>query len=205
MLCLHNVCGIFRKFFWLYYLYLQIQNWRVLFIHETFLVYQLEKFKNCMEVKHMIMIIAIICIFFILCDIWSIVENYFQKILSHHPLKKPTPPKNSKSANPPFLSTWKFFSPSLPPAERGEDPMTWELYGIADRNHACIDGSRATYQIGDNSFISIKKKKTSFATVSSILGSVLFLSICKRRKKCFKQIGSNVHRWHRLILYTSRY
>ena len=37
--------------------------------------------------------------------------------------------------------------------------MTWELYGIADRNHACIDGSRATYQIGDNSFISIKKKK----------------------------------------------
>ena len=29
-----------------------------------FLVYQLEKFKNCMEVKHiMIMIIATICIF----------------------------------------------------------------------------------------------------------------------------------------------
>ena len=24
MLCLHNACGIFRKFSWLYYLYLQI-------------------------------------------------------------------------------------------------------------------------------------------------------------------------------------
>ena len=37
--------------------------------------------------------------------------------------------------------------------------MAWELCGIADRNHACMDGSRATSQIGDNSFISIKKKK----------------------------------------------
>ena len=34
------------------------------FIHETFLVYKLEKFKNCEEAKHVI-----------LCDIWLIVEN----------------------------------------------------------------------------------------------------------------------------------
>ena len=58
------------------------------------LVYELETFKNCKEVKHvMIMIIAIIYMFFILCDIWLTVENYFQKILSLlPPLKKSTPP-----------------------------------------------------------------------------------------------------------------
>ena len=40
----------------------------MLFIHEKFLVYNLETFKNCKEVKHIIiMIIAIIYIF----DIWS--------------------------------------------------------------------------------------------------------------------------------------
>ena len=38
----------------------------------------------------MIMSIAIIYIFFILCDIWSTVSNYFQKI--HRP---PPLPKNS--------------------------------------------------------------------------------------------------------------
>ena len=30
--------------------------------------------------------------FFIVCDIWSTVENYFQKILSPHPWKIPLPP-----------------------------------------------------------------------------------------------------------------
>ena len=64
----------------------------MLFIHETFLVYKLETFKNCQEVKHiMIMIIAIIYIFFILCDIWSAVQDYFQKILS--------PPEKIRSPN----------------------------------------------------------------------------------------------------------
>ena len=54
----------------------------MLFIHEKFLVYKLETFENCKEVKHIIiMIIAIIYIFLILCDIWSTVENYFHKIL----------------------------------------------------------------------------------------------------------------------------
>ena len=87
MLCLHNACGIFRKF-----------SWSALFIHETFLVYKLETFKNCNEVKHiMIMIIVIIYIFFILYDIWSTVENYFQNML------KPPPPL--KKSTPPFLLT----------------------------------------------------------------------------------------------------
>ena len=40
------------------------------FFHEKFLIYKLETFKNCKEVKQiMIMTIAIIYIFFILCDI----------------------------------------------------------------------------------------------------------------------------------------
>ena len=55
----------------------------VCFSHETFLVYKLETFTNCKEVKHiMIMIIVIIYIFFILCNIWLTVDNYLQKILS---------------------------------------------------------------------------------------------------------------------------
>ena len=54
----------------------------------------LETFKSYKEVKHiMITIIALIYIYFILCDTWSTFENYFQKILSppdkiHSPLPK---------------------------------------------------------------------------------------------------------------------
>ena len=60
--------------------------------------------------------------FFIFCDIWSTVENYFQKILSPLPLKKSLPPfyslpsppqKKSKSASPPFLPTLKIFQAPL--------------------------------------------------------------------------------------------
>ena len=76
------------------------------YIHETFLVYKLKTFKTCKDVWHIIiiMIIAIIYIFFILCDIWSTVENYFQKILrspwkNHSPLFTHSTPKNSKSAS----------------------------------------------------------------------------------------------------------
>ena len=53
--------------------------------------------------------------FFILCDIWSTVENYFQKILSH---KNPLPPKNSKIPSPHFYQHWKFFR-SPPPSRKG--------------------------------------------------------------------------------------
>ena len=44
-------------------------------LYEQHLIEKLEKFKNCKEVKHMIMIVAVIYIFLILCDIWSAVEN----------------------------------------------------------------------------------------------------------------------------------
>ena len=61
----------------------------MLFIHETFLVYKLETFTNCKEVKHiMIMIIAIIYIFYLmryLINSW--------KLLSENP-QPPTPQKN---------------------------------------------------------------------------------------------------------------
>ena len=69
-----------------------------------FLVYKLETFKDCKEVNLiMIMIIPIIYISFILCDIWSTVENptLFVKI------------ENSSSPTP----------HSLCPAEMGEDTM----------------------------------------------------------------------------------
>ena len=111
MLCLHNTWGIFKKLSWLYYLYLQIWNWLVLYIYETFLVYKLETFKNFKEVKHiMIMIIAIIYMFIILWDNWSIVENYLQKILSP-PEKIYSPLKVQKVQVPSFCQHWKFFRP----------------------------------------------------------------------------------------------
>ena len=68
----------------------------------------------------MIMIIAIIYIFFISCDIWSTVENYFQKILTpppdkiHSPIFTHSPRKNLKNA--PFCQNWKF---SRPPLQKG--------------------------------------------------------------------------------------
>ena len=89
------------------------------FIQGTFLLYKLETFKNCKEVNH-IMIMIVTYIFFILCGIWSPVENYFQKILSPHPLKNPFPPFYSphppfKSASPLFFDNTPFFqSPPLP-------------------------------------------------------------------------------------------
>ena len=66
----------------------------------------------------MIMIIAIIYIFFILSDIWSTVENSFQKILSLPTVKKSTPfiltPSLQNSCkSPPFYQFWKFFIPHL--------------------------------------------------------------------------------------------
>ena len=70
-------------------------------------------------------------VFFILCDIWWTVENYFQKILSPPPspiMKKSTfpflltpPPKNSKIASPPLFENFEHFS--APPAEIEEDTM----------------------------------------------------------------------------------
>ena len=96
------------------------------------LVYRLETFKNYKEVKYIvIMIITIICIFSILCDISSAVENCFQKILSSPPEKiDPPATKNSKSVSPPFLLTLKFFSPPPPyPAERGGGHCEWCITG----------------------------------------------------------------------------
>ena len=78
MLCLHNALEIFRRFSWLYYLYLKIQNWHVFAIQEKVLVYKLVTFKDCKEVKHMIMIISIIYIFFYL--MWYLINS--RKLLS---------------------------------------------------------------------------------------------------------------------------
>ena len=106
----------------------------MLFIHETFLVYKLETFNNFKQVKHiMIMIIAIIYIFFILCDIWSTVENCFQKIFSPPPEKihsclfTHSPPKNQKVKVPSFCQNWKFFR--LPLQRRGEDTVVILIQG----------------------------------------------------------------------------
>ena len=83
---------------------------------------QLETFKNCKEVNHiMIMIIAMIYIFFIICDIWSTVENYFQKIISpsppekiHSPLLTHSPLEIQKVQVPPLFANIKKISPPSP-------------------------------------------------------------------------------------------
>ena len=65
------------------------------------------------------MIMIITYIFFILCGIWSPVENYFQKILSPHPLKKSIPP---------FLLT-----PS--PLQKCKSPLFWQhpFFSVPDK------------------------------------------------------------------------
>ena len=61
MLCLHNACNFQEVFLIILSLFANLKLMRVLFIHEMFLVYKLETFTNCKEVKHvMVMIIAII-------------------------------------------------------------------------------------------------------------------------------------------------
>ena len=78
-------------------------------IYETILVYKLETFKNCTEVKHsMINDYGYCCnlLFFILCNILSLVENYFQEILN--------PPENIVLPSFYSLSPEVHVSPFLP-------------------------------------------------------------------------------------------
>ena len=100
----------------------------MLFIYKTFLVYKLETFTNCKEVKHiMIMIIVIISIFVILWGIWSTIENYFQKILMP-PWKNPPPPlKIQRVKVTPFLPTLKNFQ--SPPLQKGGGRTPWGHLG----------------------------------------------------------------------------
>ena len=104
-LSLYNAWEIFREFPWLYYLFLQIWNWWVLFTHEKFLVYKLETFENCKDVKHiMIMIIAISYSSFLSYVIFDQqLKITFRKSSTH------SPRKNSKITSPQFLPTLKLF------------------------------------------------------------------------------------------------
>ena len=112
MLCLHNAWGIFKKFSWSYYLYLMR-----LYIHETFLVYKSETSKNCKEVKHiLIMVIAIFYIFFVSCNISSLAENYFEKILS----------PSQKLHSPPNCTSLLFVQPPLQKGV-GEEPVSIKI------------------------------------------------------------------------------
>ena len=98
----------------------------MLFIHEKLLVYKLETFKNCKEVKHIgIMIIAIIYIFLSYVIFDQQLKMTIRK--SSGPPEKIYSPffftpslKVHKFQVAPFLPTFKkSFAP--PPAERGED------------------------------------------------------------------------------------
>ena len=94
----------------------------MLFIHESFLVYKLDTFRNCKEVKHIIiMIIAIIHIFLILLMFDQQLQITFKKssgptekihlpLFTHSSLKL-----NSKSASPYLFANIKNFSPPPPP------------------------------------------------------------------------------------------
>ena len=97
----------------------------MLYICELFLVYQLEAFKNCKEVKHiMILIIAIIYIFSPSVIFDEQLKNTSRKSSAphkkiHSPLFTHSfPPKNPKSASPPpFLPRLKIFQ--VAPLQKG--------------------------------------------------------------------------------------
>ena len=54
MSCAHIMHGAFSGRFTDHTIFICKLNRRVLFIHETFLVYKLETFKSCKEAKHII-------------------------------------------------------------------------------------------------------------------------------------------------------
>ena len=100
----------------------------MLFIHETFLFYKMETFKNCKEIQHIMITI-------IDYDFWSYVifdqqlkitlrKSPFRPLPEkvHSPLFTHSPLKHSKSASPPPLFA-NFENFSGDPAERGEDPV----------------------------------------------------------------------------------
>ena len=96
----------------------------MLFIHETFLVYKLETFTNCKEVKHiMIMILAIIYFFLSYEIIDQQLKISFRK--SPHPPEKIcsvfilSPPLKTQKVQVPFLPTIKIFQ-ALPAERQGE-------------------------------------------------------------------------------------
>ena len=91
----------------------------MLFIHKTFLVYKLETFKNCKEVKHMvIMIIAVIYIFLSSVIFDQQLKITFRKSLAPSPWKNHSPlfthslppPKKIKKCKSPLFANIENFS-----------------------------------------------------------------------------------------------
>ena len=95
-------------------------NWWVLYVHEKFLAYKLETFKNIRRWSTLRLWLLLQFTFL------STIENYFQKILSHPPRlparKNPLPPKNSKSAGPLLSANTGNFS-HLPLQKGREDTV----------------------------------------------------------------------------------
>ena len=96
-----------------------------------FLVYKLETFKNCKEVKH-IMIIAIIYIFLSDVIFDQQLKFTFRKSSGspekvHSSLFAHSPTKNLKIASPPlpFCQHWEFFSPT--PWRKGVEDTVGDL------------------------------------------------------------------------------
>ena len=126
--------GIFRKFSWLCYLYLQMWNCWVLFVHIIFLVFKLETL-NCEEVKHiMIVILAIIYIFLSYMILDQQLKITFRKSSDppeniHCPFLLTLCLKIQKVQVPPFCQHWKFFRPS--PLQKGGGALCKGIFVIA--------------------------------------------------------------------------
>ena len=102
-----------------------------------FLVYKFETFKNCRGKAHCNYDYCYNLHFFILRDIWSTVENYFQKINPLPPFYSlPPPPKNSKSSSPPLFANIENFS-GLPCRKGGKDtsdcPLVYAVLEIVKK------------------------------------------------------------------------
>ena len=104
-----------------------------LFIYE-FLVYRLEIFRNCKEVKHMIMIVAVIYIFFVFYVIFDHqLKITFRKSSALSPSEKihsllftQSSPKNLEIASPPFFAKIeKILAP--PPLQKEWEDTVWHV------------------------------------------------------------------------------
>ena len=86
MLCLHIAWNFQEVFLNILSLFPNLNLMSVLFIHEMFLVYKLETFTNCKEVKHIMVVIIAIIYIFLSYDIF----DQLLEILSPLPKKKST-------------------------------------------------------------------------------------------------------------------
>ena len=112
-----------------------------LYIHETFLVYKLETFKNCKELKHIMIMINVFCLMWYLINSWKLLsenpqphpEKIHSPLFTHYSLP---PKKFQKVQAPAFLLTLKSFQAT---PQKGQERTLWTRGGSDEASRIFCD------------------------------------------------------------------